>query len=442
MATWTARASLALSVLALAACSSAPPAAVDAGSGNDAASTDDTGSTVDGGAVGDVTYYGQVRPILAQHCVGCHTAGGIGPIALDSYDAARTAAPLVANYTASRRMPPFLADNSGACQQFTTNDWLSDADIATLDTWNRTGRLEGDPSTPAPPARMVQHLSGPTVHTIDLGLDYAPNSAVTDDYRCFLVNAPADGYVTGYEVHPGNARIVHHVIVYAPIDAAASTEAQNLDAAEAGPGYTCFGGSGTNAMPVVLWAPGGGATTFPRGTGLQIDGTRPLIVQVHYNLRSFTAGDTDRTSVDMQIEASATPAYLLPLIDDTFSIPPRMASYSHTHQEALAPIFDYLSGTGISVLHVYGQFPHMHTMGRDLQVDLHRADGSSECQIHVPRWDFNWQLPYWYTHPVLLRATDSLSVTCNWDSSSRDTTTTWGEGTQDEMCLSFFYLSI
>lgn len=56
-----------------------------------------------GAAPDTVTYYGNVRPILAEHCVGCHVNGGIAPIALDTYEAASDAAAL---------MPPFLADNS------------------------------------------------------------------------------------------------------------------------------------------------------------------------------------------------------------------------------------------------------------------------------------------------------------------------------------------
>ena len=32
------------------------------------------------------------------------------------------------------------------------------------------------------------------------------------------MDAPRDGFVTDYEVHPGNSQIVHHVIAYAPQD--------------------------------------------------------------------------------------------------------------------------------------------------------------------------------------------------------------------------------
>lgn len=441
------RRSIALMVLALAGGCSTPPATttdVDAGGGGTDTGTpppvDAAMSTPDTGVdpSGDVTYYEDTRPIFARHCVSCHVAGGIGPFPLDTYAAAMPMADRVAQATTDRIMPPFLADNSGDCQSFITDDWLSDAEIAVFANWAAQGAPEGDPTTPAPEVVPAEHLTGPDVHTIDMGVDYAPDMALTDDYRCFIVDAPAGGFVTGYEVHPGNSRIVHHVIAYAPQDAASVTEAQRLDDMEPGPGYTCFGSSRTDAMPIVLWAPGGGATMFPRNTGLEINGTRPIIIQVHYNLLAAEPTDTDRTTIDLRIADSAVPAFFLPIADYSFNAAPHMSSVSTTATQGL----DFITSTGLSQVTIYGSFPHMHTLGTNLGVDVVRGDGAEECLIDVPRWDFNWQLPYWYETPVRVRATDSIRITCTWDTSSRDTSVSWGEGTQDEMCLNFVYVSI
>ncbi len=425
------RVALVLVVLCLTACSSSGGGVADSGpSGSDSATSM------------PVTYYGQVRPILAEHCVGCHVAGGIAPIALDTYEAAMPAAPLIATYTASRRMPPFLADNSGACQQFDTNDWLSDAELRTLADWNAQGAPEGDPGTPAPTPRQVPHLSGADVRTIDIGMDYVPNSALgADDYHCFLVQPPRGGFVTGAEVHPGNARIVHHVIVYEPTDQNAVDTVMAADAAEPGPGYTCFGGAGTdNALPVVLWAPGGGAVRAPAGTGLEIDGTRPLVVQVHYNLLGARPGDTDHSTVDVEIADSAIPGFFLPIADLGLVAPPRMSAATHSYDMEFGQA--WLGDFGVASAHVYSIGPHMHTLGTDIQVDVLNADGSSDCLVHIPRWDFNWQLGYEYQRPIPITDTTRMRITCTWNTSSRDTPVTWGEGTQDEMCLAFLYVSI
>ncbi|MBX7194608.1 MAG: hypothetical protein K1X94_21315 [Sandaracinaceae bacterium] len=384
----------------------------------------------DAPTTGGVTYYGNLRPVLAQHCASCHVEGGVAPFALTSYEQATSWGSRLVEVTRDRIMPPYLADNSGSCQTYRDARWLSDAELATFADWVAQGMQEGDPTTPEPMIVPPPVLTG-AVSTLDIGVDYTPDSGRSDDYRCFIVDSPG-GYVTGYDVHPGNRSIVHHVIVYEPTSDAEGDRARSLDAAEAGPGYTCFGSATVDAFPVVLWAPGGGATTFPRGTGVEIPTTRPLIVQIHYNVLGGTG--SDRTRVDVQTDARAIPAYIVPIIHSGFAIPPRTESYSSTHSQSL-------SALGSISPRVYGAFPHMHTLGTSLSVSL--VSGATEqCVIDVPRWDFNWQLAYWYETPFRVSSTDEMRITCEWSSMGRDTTTTWGEGTEDEMCLSFFYVSL
>lgn len=387
------------------------------------------------GPVDDVTYYGDVRPILARHCVACHVEGGIGPFPLDRYEVVRPLATRIAQVTRERIMPPYLADNSGECQSFRDARWLSDREIEVLRAWDEQGEPEGDPTTPPPEVPPPPTLSG-SITTLDIGVDYAPDTSAPDEYRCFVVDpiSSEDVFITGYDVHPGNRRIVHHVIVYAPADAAAGDEARRLDAAEAGPGYTCFGAARVDAFPVVLWAPGGGATQFPEGTGMRHPGGIPLVVQVHYN--TLAGGGTDRTTVDLQtVPRGVRNARFLPLADWDMAVAPRMA---HVETSATVSLADYVS-VDLPIT-IYGTFPHMHTLGRTLRVDHFASEtGTEQCLLEVPRWDFNWQLAYWYATPVTISTLDSLRITCSYDTTERTETVRWGEGTQDEMCLNFFY---
>jgi hypothetical protein len=434
----------ALPVVGITACSEEPsPPDVDTGAavdadvppGVDAGSMPDLDAFVppgdDAGLSGGVTYYGQLRPVLARHCQSCHVSGGVAPFALTTYEEASLWGSRLVEVTRDRVMPPYLADNSGDCQSFRDARWLSDAEIDTFRLWYEQGMQMGDPATPPPDVVAPRRLTG-SVTTLDIGVDYAPRAGVSDDYRCFLVESPG-GYVTGYDVHPGNPATVHHVIVYEPSSDAAGAEARANDAAEDGPGYTCYGGAGVNAFPVVLWAPGAGATTFPRGTGVEIPASRPLVVQIHYNVLGGMGAD--RTRVDIQTVASATPAYIVPLVDSSFNIPPRTASYSSSNEQALTVI-----PRGIT-LRAYGSFPHMHTLGTSLRVER-VSGGANECLLEVPRWDFNWQLAYWYAEPIRVTRDDTVRITCEWNSMTRDIGTTWGEGTEDEMCLNFFYVSL
>ena len=60
----------------------------------------------------------------------------------------------------------------------------------------------------------------------------------------------------------------------------------------------------------------------------------------------------------------------------------------------------------------------------------------------MPRWDFNWQQGYFYdTGPLAASGGDTLRISCTYDTTARTATTTFGEGTNDEMCLAFVYVS-
>ncbi len=382
---------------------------------------------------GTVTYFGDVRPVLAEHCVGCHSVGGIGPFALDTYESAARLATRIKETTRDRIMPPWPADNSGECNTFSGARWLDDAELAILAAWDEQGEPMGDPSTPAPTVPSLPTLTGST-STIETPV-YAPSTSASDDYRCFVVDAvqATDTYLTGFQVRPGNSTMVHHVIVYAPVNGSAANAARSQDT---GTGYPCFGGAGVNAYPVALWAPGSGATHYPENTGIRLIGGMPLIIQVHYNL--LAAGDgTDQTRVDLETAARATNAGIVSVADLGLMLPPRVESVSTTHTENLSVL---TGGADIS-LTIYGMFPHMHTLGRELRVEhLPHDSTESQCLIDVPRWNFNWQLSYFFETPITISSLDSLRITCTYDTRDRTLPVTWGEGTQDEMCINFLYV--
>jgi len=366
----------------------------------------------------------------------CHTPEGIAPFSLETYEQAFEVGERMMEVTHDRIMPPFLADASGDCQTFANDRTLTDDEIAMIARWVETGMQEGDPMTPMPEAPPLLRLPR-TDLTLQMPDTYNVDTSENDDYRCFVVemDTTENTFVTGYEVMPGNTQRVHHVIVYNPVDEAAAQEARDLDTAEGGTGtgYTCFGGPRVSAPPMVLWAPGAGATTFPRGTGVQLEAGRAQVVQVHYNnLVLDGVPETDRTSIELMTSSTASQAYLVPFTHGGIELPPRMESVTQSTTQSLSmlPV----------PLRAWGMFPHMHTLGRQLRVELEGA--TNECLIDVPRWDFNWQLAYWFDNPVRVSPSDSISISCTYNTMERDETVRWGDGTQDEMCLSFVYLTL
>jgi hypothetical protein len=240
-----------------------------------------------------------IEPIIEQRWVSCHQAGQIGVGALASYDDVRVRSHVVVQQVESREMPPWFAD--AECNQYNHDPSLSDEEVGLFAAWHAAGAPAGDPAddTSAPPAPPPQLVD--IDHNLTLPEPYTPDPNFEDDYRCFVIDWPeqVDTYVTGFGVRVDNATTVHHLIAYIASPSAVA-EAEALDAAEEGPGYTCFGGpltsmdGGTNFFGA--WAPGVLDAAFPDGTGVPVLAGSKIVVQMHYNLVTHD-GAPDQTGI-------------------------------------------------------------------------------------------------------------------------------------------------
>ena len=114
----------------------------------------------------EVTYNRDVAPIFYKNCVTCHRPNDIAPMSLITYKDARPWARRFVSRSCSARCRRGMPIPRSAISS--TIPRLSDADIATIDAWVRTGAREGDPKDlpPAPvfaegwhikPDRCIHH---------------------------------------------------------------------------------------------------------------------------------------------------------------------------------------------------------------------------------------------------------------------------------------------
>jgi Copper type II ascorbate-dependent monooxygenase, N-terminal domain/Copper type II ascorbate-dependent monooxygenase, C-terminal domain len=369
------------------------------------------------------TYYKDVLPITQVSCNGCHVTGGIAPFALDTYDAAKLKAPLMADAVSNKRMPPWLASKDCG-GPFVGDRSLSDAQIATINDWFKAGAPEGNAADAPAPVGAAEQL--PKVDlTLQMPQPYTPT--LKDDYRCFTID-PAltqEQVVTGYDITPGSKRVVHHVILYiVPRTAAVAKDAQDPTS-----GWQCFGGANVNTNGTLgAWAPGGAAVRFPAGTGIRVKPNEVVAMQVHYNTENTV--EADQTSVKLMYgTGSERSAVLLPIVADGFSIPGNAKDYAHTES--------FPNSLGFN-LRLYGFLPHMHTKGKKISLT---GGANNECLVDIQRWDFHWQSQYFRRTPYDLPANSALKINCTWDNPTAGTVT-WGEGTSDEMCFAFVYATL
>ncbi len=444
----------------------------DAAPPSDAQSPEDSSTpAADGGPSEAPTWWRDIKPLVDQTCNNCHRTGGIGPFELSTYAQARPLSRVMANSVQSRTMPPWQAREG--CRTLLDSRALTDVEIAKFVAWDAAGAPEGNmadfrPAAARPNTTMPLPATPGDV-IVQPSADYLPNQRRTDDYHCFIVDPglTASRDVVGVRVVPGNARIVHHMLLF-EVRAGGLAALQRLDDAEPGPGYTCYGGPGVDAnvragtggdlvdmdmQQVAGWAPGGVDGYMPAGTGIRLKPGNRLVMQVHYNLAPSTMGMTDRTRVELFLGApgATQQALWLPQPNSSFSVPagagpmdPRSTAVSSTRNPLPIPA------------RIHGVFPHMHQRGYSIRVEAITSSGTTNCLADVPRWDFHWQQNYFFRSAYRAAAgtnADTLRTTCVWDNRPENQpfvdgmqvaprTLTWGEGSDDEMCLNYYYVSL
>jgi Copper type II ascorbate-dependent monooxygenase, C-terminal domain len=413
------------------------------------------------------TYYQNVKPILDSRCAGCHFSGGVAPFPLQTYAQARRHRAAIAHAVGMRHMPPWFADSR--VRAYKHDPTLSAAQIRTTRRWAATGAARGNP---ARPGRPLPSVTPPAIRPdVRLPMPEAYTPSVRhgrDDYRCFVLpwSRPASTFMTGFNVRPGFAKEVHHMIVFLarPGDAAMI---EGWERADQTPGYSCYGGPSLTGGEQIAanflagWVPGSGGGVLPEGTGVEIVPGSRLILQVHYNLDHVRPAP-DRSVVELQLaDAVAKRGSYVPLVDfrwlvsqQTFRIPAGRKRI--VHSVSLDPRFflpvlgariDVTSGFTIhSVLH------HMHLLGTRGEVALVRANGRRVRLLSIRDWHFHWQREYQLARAELFEPGDQLSLRCEHDNTAanqpvvngrrqRPRTIYWGENSTDEMCIAFLYVT-
>ena len=470
--------SFAAGVAAIVACSSGDPASPDRPK---ALPPPDPSASSGGSATGSgPTFHKDVEPILQDHCQKCHTKGGLGPFELMTFGDAHAMAPAMVSETASRRMPPWGAQDTAECKPklpWDHDERLTEVELKTLVDWEAAGAPEGDPKL-APPPRIPekQELKGATDTLL-------PRAAFTtsgdrDQFRCFVLDHPyqAGVYVTGIHVIPGNTKVVHHAVVFTDPGGAFAARAGadgSFDCSSSAMMNVGGGGLMTGAESITLdvWTPGITPVDLPSNIAIPLVANSKLILQIHYSPGGKTA-EPDRTKVQLRasltkpeyllftssvgnaaVQVATTGDGLLPGPDDPsaaplFEIPKNLHSHIERMQFTMPA---RAAGAENQKIWLYGVMAHQHLAGIDVKIDLERGS-DSQCLLQ-DKWDFHWQRMYTYAAPVeklpTLEPGDKIKLRCTYDNSMANRRLGaelknrglspidihLGEQTLDEMCL-------
>lgn len=375
-------------------------------------------------------YYGQVEPVLQNRCVGCHTAGGMAPFPLDTYQEARDTAHSVLAAVQGGSMPPWPPSDS--CVNLAEPRRLAAQELDVLTRWVDSGMPQGDPADHVSLEKTGNGLGTPDV-VLTPAEPFVPN-ATEDEYRCFVMDPhlTEDKFLVATDYDPGNDALVHHIVLYEDVDG----DSVARDAEDEREGYSCVGNTGETDN-LGNWVPGDGADVLPVGTGMNLHAGSLLVMQVHYHARGVTP-DPDLTAVSLFFSSDPTllPADYIRIANTTFTIPAGSSEYLVT-QDFRVPKDGVIWGAG----------NHMHLLGQSIQLELEPKSGMAGCLLRIPKWDFGWQGNYFFSNPVAVRGGDNLRLSCIYDNSSGNPNNpnnppqdvSWGESSSDEMCVGSIY---
>lgn len=403
-----------------------------------------------------VTYHKDVAPILVKNCQVCHRAGEVGPFALMTYKQAANWAEDIKDYTVNRKMPPWKPSASNFA--FHNDRRLSDADIKTLAAWADGGAPEGNPKDAPESTKFTDGwMLGKPDLVLTTGDDFNLGASGPDAFRCYVMptNLPEDKYIVGFEVKPGNPRIVHHTLNYWDLSGKAKELEKNAKAKatpedrDRGPGYGASMGVGffpgkspRDDVPSLGnfggWAPGQVPRFLPKGTGYMLPKGADIVLQVHYHRNGKAEMDKTQLALyfaDKPVERPYQALVLGPKNPIFMKIPAGEDAH-----KIVGSTYLQSDATMHSVM------PHMHLIGKSVTVTMTPPGGKPTTLVEIKEWDYNWQETYWFKEPLKLKAGTKLDIEALFDNSSRNPnnpksppeTVYFGEQTTNEMLFGFF----
>lgn len=409
------------------------------------------------------TYHGDIRRIVEENCITCHTQGGVAPFTLGSYEEVKTVAEAALFAVENGTMPPWSPTEGYSRLQ--GSRLLSPEDKYALTNWLASDLPEGNPADYVPP-RPSEPLDIDFNLQVKLPQPYTP-TVRPDDHRCFAIDWPLDefAYVTAVDVIPDQIAEVHHVIVniIEPQDVHHYAGAGGEDGR---PGWYCLGSGGIQGAPLPRqiggWVPGNQPGTVPEGTGMGIHPDSILVVQMHYNTLVAEPTPDQSTILIATTDEVERPAsgflYTNPrfLGGGVMTIPAGDPDVWHgftVPAGILGRLFGGPAGleNGESFA-LHNGFIHMHNLGTTARTTLIRPDGTEQVIVDIRDWDFNWQQNYGLEREIRVNPDDLFKLECTWDNSAENQTIVdgvqlpprdvdWGDGTGDEMCLTNLYVT-
>ncbi|MBP7272298.1 MAG: T9SS type A sorting domain-containing protein [Saprospiraceae bacterium] len=388
------------------------------------------------------TWSDDVACIIYSHCSSCHNPNGIGAeqLLLLSYADAYAARFSILDAIESREMPPWPPDQS--YNPLAHDRSLSDDEITTVSNWvNADAPLGNTANEPTPPIFSSSWEIPNPDYSVRIP-NYTIPAITNDLYRCFAIplNVPANTYLTGFEVIPGNRNIVHHVLLFQDTTGQGLT----LDNADPQPGYANGpGGVGVQSAKLIGgWVPGSTAKFAPPGMGMRLNSNTSLIAQIHYPEGSDGLLDSTRINIKTQTGGFLREMTSAAILNHLLNINEPLVIPANTVKTFYE---QYTIPQNVSVT-ITGIGPHAHLVCESMRAFAVTPQNDTIRLIDIPHWDFHWQGFYDFKQAIKLPGGTRVYCIATYNNTTSNPhldpnniqLVTLGEETSDEMMLFYF----
>jgi mono/diheme cytochrome c family protein len=240
-------------------------------------------------------YRRDVLPIVERRCGSCHRPGGIGPMSLLSYEAARPWAAAIRAEVLAGRMPPWPIEEG---LRFAGERALSAREIDVIADWTSGGAPEGRAedgagalfpgasfaSKPLPPPEPESSGAAAEGLVLRMPSPHALARGAAEERFEVRLNSGIDRerWIGGFDLRPGNPAILHGVLIH------------------------LHSGDGPGEL-LGSWTPGQPPVRYPPGTGRRLPAGAELRLLLHYRRGFQQRGDEtpDRSELVLGLLSSA-----------------------------------------------------------------------------------------------------------------------------------------
>lgn len=388
----------------------------------------------------DLTWSEDVRSILRQHCMRCHSPGGIAPsyadfttYGTDSKPGARAWATAIEEEVLTGRMPPWNADPRYG--DFANARRLSKKEMDILVGWVQGGAPQGPRRDLPPPEEYLEYawelgepdlIVEPPVPTV---LQPGEMQAVSE--HTVELGIEEDTWITGYEFKPDRATAVHRITAWVVPPAGATAEQVEVEVQvpydpfrdEDEPEPTRWRTMPAGELLLGHWARGDAPVLFAEGVGKRLRAGSSLRLRIEYQRRALEGNDSelrDRSRVGLFLAATEDEVDLISealLLEPTALEPaegntkPRKRRSKKRRrardEEEQSPLAGELEPARLAArlelreeVRVTSLQPLDLAGAHSLEVRAHYPDGRRVVLLLIDEVDADWPSSYWLREPL------------------------------------------